>query len=107
VSDHGDYKEPNSGDWMLVIERSTGEIVACMKVESVNDGIARLTDNSAWGAETGQPVTRKWADHCMWPIDKIDDYDTAADMLSTASPETFAAAYAMLLADKLTRQRKT
>lgn len=103
MSDHGDYKEPKAGDWMLVIERGGGEIVACMKVESVNDGIARLMDNSAWGAETGQPIHRKWKDHYLWPCSKGDEYTDAMEMLAAASPDAFGEVYGILLANKRAR----
>lgn len=100
MSDHGDYVEPSEGDWMMVIERSSGEVVSCAKVESVQEGIARLSDGSTWGAETGQPVSRKWIGHSLWPITKSDEYDSVVALLSTASPNAFAAAYGILLADR-------
>ena len=72
MSDHGDYKEPKAGDWMLVVARASGDVVACMRVDRIDDtdgaDLAILSDGSAWGTETGQPLRRAWADHYLWPI---------------------------------------
>jgi hypothetical protein len=103
MSDRGDYREPNAGDWMLVFTHGTGETVACMKVESVCDGIARLTDNSSWGAETGEPIHRRWAGHYLWPVDKVNDLDSAVDMLYDASLNALGEVYSILFRDKQAR----
>jgi hypothetical protein len=100
MSDHGDYKEPAEGDWMMVVEQSSGKVVSCMRVDAVCEFVAHLSDGSMWGAETGQPLMRKWVGHHLWPVYMSDEYDSVTDLLSTASPNAFAEAYGILLADK-------
>lgn len=103
MSDHGDYKEPKAGDWMLVIERG-GDVVDCLRVANIDDvgngPVAMLSDCSMWGAETGQPIQRKWKDHYLWPCSKGDEYTDAMEMLAAASPDAFGEVYGILLADK-------
>ncbi len=109
MSDHGDYKEPKAGDWMLVIKRDA-DVVACMKVDLVDEtdgaSLAILSDGSAWGAETGQPLRRVWAGHYLWPVDKGGSCGDVVDMLYDASPEAFGEVYSVLLRDKRARAEK-
>lgn len=104
MSDRGDYKEPKAGDWMVIVHPQEGD-VDCKKVESVHEGIARLTDNSAWGAETGQPLHARWRGHFLWQADPVFLPSDIGDLFSDASPEALAEVYAVLLTVKRAREK--
>jgi hypothetical protein len=117
MSDHGDYKEPKAGDWMLVVAPESGVIapeggeVACLKVLSIGDGVANpspvatMTDGSLWAVETGAAMHRKWAGCTLWPFDSSFARGDVADLLDDASEGAVAEVYGILLADREARKK--
>ena len=111
MSDHGDYKEPKAGDWVLAIDRGAGEVVACMKVEIVGDGVANpspvatMADGSLWAVETGAAMHRKWRECHLWPFDSSFARCQIADLLDGASEDAVAQVYGVLLADREARKK--
>jgi hypothetical protein len=106
MSDHGDYKEPKAGDWMVVIAPESGE-VACLKVLSIgfNNEVAAMSDGSAWAVETGAAMHRKWGECHLWPFDSSFARGDVADLLDDASDGAVAEVYGILLADREARKK--
>jgi hypothetical protein len=106
MSDHGDYKEPKAGDWMVVIAPESGE-VACLKVLSIgfNNEVAAMSDGSAWAVETGAPLHRKWSECHLWSFDSSFARYQIEDLLGGASESAVAEVYGILLADRESRNK--
>jgi hypothetical protein len=106
MSDHGDYKEPKAGDWMVVIAPESGE-VACLKVLSIgfNNEVAAMSDGSAWAVETGAPLHRKWSECHLWSFDSSFARYQIEDLLGGASESAVAEVYGILLADREARKK--
>lgn len=101
MSDRGDYKEPDAGDWMVVCNTLNGD-VNCLRVEQLSDNglIATLSDGSTWAVETGAPLHRKWSGHVLWPTKHANLLSDAAALMYNASAEALAEIYGILLRDK-------